>query len=297
MILITGGTGFVGKAMISHLANSGYAVRVLLRPSPESPDLPLHTPVEVTISDFENDRSVQAAMNDIDVIYHFIGSERYASRGDLTETDIEITQALTRNAVQAGVKKIIYLSHLGANISSAYPLLKAKAIAENNIKESGLDYTIIRSAPVFGPGDHFSTSLERLIRISPFILILPGDGDSILQPIFINDLVAALSYILEAPALNDQTISIGGGIYYSFKQIIQLIMKKTNKKRRFISINPGYLRLISIIVENFYPQIPVSTFWLDYLASDRTAPLDTLPRVFGILPSSFEKNIDYLKRK
>src|SRR5512146_390907 len=157
MILVTGGTGFIGQVLIRHLVTQGRPVRSLIQPSRFSPHLPKGVPVEVAVCGLRDERGLRAAMKGVDTIYHLAGAERRGGRGDLLTVDIQGTQAISRAAADAGVKRLVYISHLGADRASAYPVLKAKAIAESHIRQSGVPFTIFRSAIAFGPGDEFST--------------------------------------------------------------------------------------------------------------------------------------------
>ncbi len=141
-------------------------------------------------------------------------------------------------AADAGVERFLYLSHLGADRASAYALLKSKAIAESYIIHSGVPYTIFRSAAVFGPGDQFTTELARMLRISPGIFMLPGDGANMLQPLWVEDLVTCLTLAMEDPSLTGQTLSIGGPEYLRFREIIKIIMAATQSPRWIVSVSP-----------------------------------------------------------
>jgi uncharacterized protein YbjT (DUF2867 family) len=168
MILVTGGTGFIGKALVRHLTEAGYPVRLLIRPSKKSPDLPRGVPVEVAVSNLADTRSIRSAMMDVDIVYHLAGVEWHGAHASLMDVDIQGTQAISQIASEAGVKRFFYISHLGADRASAYPVLKAKAIAEENIRRSGVYHTIIRSALVYGLNDHFTSNLARLLNALPF---------------------------------------------------------------------------------------------------------------------------------
>lgn len=294
MILVTGGTGFVGQALIRQLVAQGKTVRTLLRPSQFSPNLPRGIPVEVAVSSLNDERSLRAALKGVDIVFHLAGSERNGSKADLTGVDIAGTRMLAQVAAQAKVERIFYLSHLGADRASAFALLKAKAIAENFITKSGINYTIFRSGPIYGPGDQFTTGLARLLRMSPGFFLIPGDGNTLLQPIWIEDLITCLLLSLDEPKTLNQTYSIGGAEYYRFREIVEILLQKLSLKRYIVSIQPPYLRLIGLLMEQFMPHFPVSIFWLDYLAVDRTCALDVLPRLFGLMPTRFSQNLDYL---
>lgn len=296
MILVTGGTGFIGRVLIRHLAAMGKPVRILLRPSPKSPNLPVGIPLDVAVSSLRDERGLRAAMKGVDVVYHLVGAERLGSRSDLTAADVEGTEAVVRAALQAGVEQLIYLSHLRADRASAYAVLKAKAIAEGFIIQSGLNYTIIRTAPVYGPDDHFTTALARMLRFSPAFFLLPGDSNTQIQPLWIEDLVTCMTLVLDEPEARRRIYEIGGGEFFTFRQILEILQQVLGIKRWMISIQPAYLRILALLVEHAAPHFPISIHWLDYLAADRTCALDSLPRQFGLLPARFTHQLDYLKR-
>jgi NADH dehydrogenase len=295
MILVTGGTGFVGQALIRQLVAMDRSVRILLRPSKVSPNLPRSTPVEVAVCSLKDERGLRAAMKGVEVVYHLVGAERLGSKGDLGGVDIDGSRMISAAAAEAGVERLIYLSHLGADRYSAYPVLKAKAISESFIVHSGINYTIFRSAIAFGERDQFTIPLAKLIKMAPGFFLMPGDGSTLLQPIWIEDLVTCLALALDVPATCNQTYSIGGAEYFSFREIVETIENLVNVRRNLISISPAYLRIVALLIEQVYHRFPVSIFWVDYLATDRTCPLDTLPRLFGLMPARFTQQLDYLR--
>lgn len=294
MILVTGGTGFVGGALIPQLVQAGKQVRTLLRPSPVSPRLPRSIPVEVAVCSLKDDRGLRAAMKGVDTVIHLAGVERLSSRANLSEVDVDGTQAVAQAAAQAGVRRIVYLSHLGADRASAYPVLKAKALAEGAIIQSGVPYTILRSAILFGPGDQFTTGVLRLLRMSPLFTLMPGDGDALVQPLWIDDLVTVLTMVLDDECAANQLYTIGGGEYLTFRQVMEDVMEAAKIKRMLIPMTPAYMRILSLWLEQPMKNFPLSIFWLDYLASDRTCPVDSLPRQFGLMPARFRPMLGYL---
>jgi uncharacterized protein YbjT (DUF2867 family) len=294
MILVTGGTGFVGQALIRHLAALGLPVRTLLRPSQKSPKLPRGVPVEVAVSSLRDERSLRSAFKDVDIVVHLAGAERMGSRADLEDVDVEGTRILSRVAAQAGIRRLVYLSHLGADRESAFAVFKAKGLAETLIIQSGVPFTIVRSAVIFGQNDQFTMSLSRLLRLAPGFVLLPGKGETLLQPIFVDDLTACLGMLLDKPDFDRQITNVGGGEYLSYRQVVEMVMQKSHHRRLLVPISPPYLRSISLLLEQTFAHFPISIFWLDYLAADRICALDTLPRVFGIIPVRLSNQMDYL---
>ncbi|HJW90265.1 MAG TPA: NAD(P)H-binding protein [Anaerolineales bacterium] len=295
MILITGGTGFIGQALIRHLVEARQPVRTLIRPSPRSPNLPRGVPVEVAISSLQDERSLQAALVGVDTIYHLAGSEWRGAYASLMEIDIRGTQAVVKAAVEAGVQRLFFVSHLGADRASAYPVLKAKAIAEEFIRRSGLDYTILRTAIVFGPRDGFTTGLAQLLHALPFAFLLPGDGETLLQPLWVEDLATCLVWALDDESTRNQTYELGGPEHLRFTQVVETIIENLGIRRRLLPMRPPYLRAMTVFLENLLPSLPISVYWLDYLATNRTCALDTLPRFFNLMPARFSQRLAYLK--
>jgi NADH dehydrogenase len=294
MILITGGTGFIGRALIRHLADRGYSLRILLHPSKVSPNLEKGVSVEVAVCSLNDARGLRAAMKGVDTVYHLAGSEWRGVNADLLGVDIDGTKSITQAAQDANVKRIFFLSHLNVDRASAFPVFKAKAIGETFIKNSGLDYTIIRSAIVFGSQDKFTNALAAMISSIPFIFPGPGDGETLLQPIWVEDLATCLVWGLDDADTRNKVFEIGGPEYLSYKGIVNIIMEKIKKRRNWVSIPLPYLRPLSVLAEQYSHRFPISGFWLDYLTINRTCALDTVPRCFGLIPARFENRLDYL---
>src|SRR3990172_5624360 len=197
MILVTGGTGFIGRVLVRHLTEAGHQVRVLIRASPRTPNLPKGVPVEVAVSALSDLRGLRAAMVGVDSVFHLAGGEWQGAYASLMEIDIRGTQYVVETAADAGVDRLFYTSHLGADRGSAYPVFKAKAIAEEYIRRSGIDYSILRTAILFGVNDGFTTSLAQILLVQPIFFLVPGDGQNFLQPLWVEDLATCLTWALD----------------------------------------------------------------------------------------------------
>jgi NADH dehydrogenase len=297
MILVTGATGFIGRALVRHLSQAGQQVRVLLRPSPQSPRIPKGVPVEVAVVSLNDERGVRAALRGIDHVYHLASASSQGRRGNLLTTDIEGTRNLANASRDAGIERLIFLIHIGANRASAFPIQKSKGIAEEHIRKSGVPYTIIRTSVVFGPEDRFTTNLAGLLRAVPFFFPIPSDGRSLLQPLWVEDLVTSLVWSLENPSTINQTYEVGGGEYFTLRQVLETLMNVTHTRRLLVPMSPPYMRVLLVMLDSFIPNFNISTYWLDYVAVNRTCPVDNLPRTFGLMPARFAYRLDYLARK
>lgn len=231
----------------------------------------------------------------VDTVYHLAGGEWRGAYASLMEIDIRGTQYVVEAAVDAGVRRIFYVSHLGADRASAYPVFKAKAIAEEYIRRSGIDYTILRTAILFGVNDGFTTGLAQILLVQPIFFLVPGDGQNLLQPLWVEDLATCLTWALDDERTRDQTLEVGGPEYMSFNQLVTSVMDASGIRRRLVHVRPPYLRAMTVLLESLLPILPVSVYWLDYLAANRTCALDTIPRIFDLMPARLSQRLAYLQ--
>jgi NADH dehydrogenase len=260
LVLVTGGTGFLGRAVIRKLSQSDYQVRTLMRPSRRSPELPAGIPVEAAISSLVDKRGVRAAMVGVKSVVHLAGAERGGLEAGLRAVDVEGTRAL----------------------------------AEGAIRKSDLPYTIIRSSLVYGEGDRFTTSLAMLLGISPGIFPIPGDGKTAIQPVWVDDLATCVAWSLEEESMVGQTYDVGGPEFLTLRQVVEMVMQAAGSRRWLLNTSPLYLRGMTWAFQRILPNPPLTTFWFDYLASSRTASLDAMPTIFGLKPSMMIDQLRYL---
>ena len=122
MILVTGGPNFIGRSVIQQLTTYGHPVRSLLRPSRKSPSLPAGVSVDVTLAALNDRRGVRAALVGIDTVIHLSDHVGPMHTTRHLDAEVEGTQNLTEACADAGVRRMIYLSYLGADRSAAYAL-------------------------------------------------------------------------------------------------------------------------------------------------------------------------------
>lgn len=298
MILVTGATGFVGRALLPTLAEAGFELRVLLRPTHRNPRLPRGLPVQVAIARLNDERSLRAALVGVETVVHLIGAEWYGQASNVLAVDAQGTRFLVEAAKDAGVKRLLYVSHLGADRASAYPVLRAKGIAEEFIRQSGLSYTIFRTAVLFGEEDVFFNILAAVLKLMPLLFLMPGDGRTNLQPLWVNDLVTCLQWTLSDNMAVNQTLALGGPEFITLAQTVDILMEVLKLRRSIVPIRPVYLRGLTWFIEQVLPRSPLTSHWLDYLAISRTCELISVTRHFGLKPKRFSPpNLGYLRTK
>ncbi len=297
MILVTGASGFIGQVLLRHLGEAGLPVRILLRPGQAAHSLPQGKAIDVAVCSLTDVANLRSAMLDVDVVYHLAGSEWKGARGDAMETDVLGTLAVCQAAAEANIQRLFFLSHLGADRLSIYHLMRAKAIAEGHIRRSQVPYTILRCGPVFGPGDHFTTGLARLLKMLPLVVFTPNGGEASIHPLWVEDLATCLVWALDLPETVNQTYSIGGPEYLSFSAALDEVMRVTRTYRLKIPLHARLLHFITVWLEEHYANLPVNVNWADYLAISRTTNLDTIPTIFHLIPSRFTQRLEYLRAR
>jgi len=239
-------------------------------------------------------RGLRAALGGVKAVYHLAGGEAEGGRANLQAVDIDGTRNLVQAAADARVERIVYLSHLDADRASAFPVLKAKGIAEEYIRKSGIPHTIIRGAILFGPGDVFTSGLAMLLALAPGIMPLPARGEVMVQPLWVEDLATCLAWALEIPETLNMTCELGGSEAFSLRQAVQTVMEVTRQPRLLVNAGNPFLRLLTVAMESAFPRFPSSVFWLDYLSVNRTCPVDAITRIFGLRPARFGSRLGHL---
>jgi NADH dehydrogenase len=297
MILISGATGFVGSHLLVGLEELSLEMRVLLHPSQRDPDLPAHRTFDVTLASLSDRRGLRAAMTGVDTIIHLASAAALGHQGNLIASDVRGTEYIVAAAADAGARRFLFLSHLGASPASAFPLLQAKALAEEYIRRSTLDHCILRCGIVFGEGDRFTTSIARTMSSLPAIYPIPGDGSTLLHPLWISDLTALLKLLVESEDFPSGTHEIGGPEHLSLRQIVVLVAEALGTRRRTFGTHPAYLRGMIWLMERLLPRPPFTVHDIDYVASNRTTALDSMARLARIQPSRMQNNLGYLHRR
>jgi uncharacterized protein YbjT (DUF2867 family) len=158
-------------------------------------------------------------------------------------------------------------------------------------------YTIIRSSLVYGPEDHFTNNLARMIRASFGVFPIPAAGRTVIQPVWVEDLVTCMLWALQNEDTLNQVYELGGSEFFTLQQIIETIMETTGKHRFLVPLSPITLRALTVFLEGVFPRFPISSLFLDYFAVNRTTAVDSMPRHFGLMPARFTYRLEYLIRK
>jgi NADH dehydrogenase len=236
-VLITGGTGLVGAAVVSELLRRGHDVRVASRHAEAWAERVMQADVDVEAVDVDvtEEGSLSGAAEGCDAVVHLAGTIDTARAGErLFEVNIAGTRQVLDEAARAGVRRFVHISALGVDhASDAHQVSKLRS--EDEVRTFGGSWIVLRPGMVIGPRDQTTTLLLRLLRLSP-IVPLVGDGQQRLQPIWHEDLGRAVAAALEREDLSCRVLEVAGGDVTTPRQLVELMASLIGKRPRFMRL-------------------------------------------------------------
>ena len=225
-ILVTGADGFVGSWTIPALLRADHRVVAMVRTAEAGALVRDRLPaawrdgVEPRVADVTEPATLGAAFDGADAVLHLAAIPLDRNGGaELFRVNTGGTRNVVAAARTAGVRRLIHMGALGVVDDPALHYASSKAKAEALVRESGLDWTILKPSLQFGEGDGFFNIIADLIRVSPGIVPVPGDGRSRFQPIHGGDVARIVAWCLQDPATIGQTFELGGPRYWTYREI------------------------------------------------------------------------------
>jgi uncharacterized protein YbjT (DUF2867 family) len=284
MILVAGGTGFVGGGIVRELARRGKPVAVLTHSAALAKRFP-GLELEFREGDVTRSESLAAAMHGVESV---VGCQQFPNSpienpGEgytFEKVDAEGTENLVRVAKAAGVKCYVYLSGAGAAPDGPH-WFRAKWRAETAVRESGLTYTILRPSWVYGPEDR---SLNRFLSMSHFLPFVPLIGNARkqrMQPVFIDDVGRAVAGSLDNPAAANQVFELGGPEVMSMTEVVRTALHVVGRKRLLLSSPKPVMKLVASVLQ-FAPGRPLTPDAVDFITGDALGDSAAIERALGL---------------
>jgi NADH dehydrogenase len=282
-ILVAGGTGFVGAAIVRELVRRDKKVAVLSRhPDPERF---AGLDVEFRQGDVTQPETLVTVMRGAEAI---VGTQQFPNspienpgKGYTFEKiDAEGTENLVRAAKAAGVGRYVYLSGAGATPEGRH-WFRAKWRAEAAVKESGLTYTIIRPSWVYGPEDKSLNKFMNMSRFLPFVPLIGNAGKQQMQPVFVDDVARAVADSLENPAANNQLFELGGPEVMSMSDVVRTALQVSGRKRLLLPAPAFVMKLVASIIQ-FAPGRPLTPDAVDFITHDALGNPTAIQRALGL---------------
>jgi uncharacterized protein YbjT (DUF2867 family) len=303
-ILVTGASGFVGSHLLPELLGAGHRVVALVRSSGAGDKVTRRLPaalvakVELRTGDVDRPATLPAALAGVDAVVHLVAIPRDWNGGkQLLEVNLDGTRNLIGAMQTSGVRRLVHLGALGVVDREELHYAKSKARAERAVMESGLDWTVLKPSLLFGPGDGFFNIVADLVRLSPGIVPVPGDGKSRFQPLHVGDLALCLRLSLERPETVGHAFELGGPRTWTYREITAEVCRGMGRRRVIIPMPVPLIKLVAGAAEAVHLPFPVATDQLRQLALDNVGPLDGVHSAFGFIPRRMEGELQYLRRR
>jgi uncharacterized protein YbjT (DUF2867 family) len=240
-VLVTGGTGFVGTAVLHELRARRLDVRALVR-STRAAERVRTFGVEPAFGDVRDPASVLAAARGCSHVVHLVA----VIRGRRSEFE-QVMVAGTRNVIAAtrtaGAQRLVLMSALGVNeqTRTLTPYFAAKWQMEQDVAAAGIDHVVFRPSFVFGRTGGLLPTLVRQVRLSPVVTVI-GSGRRRLQPVWVDDVAAHFATALELPAAAGRTFELGGPDVVTWDELYRHIAETLRKRRSLVHIPAGVAR-------------------------------------------------------
>jgi uncharacterized protein YbjT (DUF2867 family) len=231
MLLLTGATGLVGSSLLRRLLAEGTPVRCLVRDPRRLGAQRVR--VQIALGDLTDPPSFRNALRGVDTVVHLAASIRDQPRGSIEELNGIATWRMVAAAERAGVRRFVFFSALGASTHHRTRFFRAKALAEQAVRESHLDYTIFSPSIVYAPGDPWLTLLERLALLPA--MPVSGSGRALYQPIWAEDVADCVIAALRAEEPRNQ-FELVGPETLSHNDIVRLVLRSLNRRRPLVHV-------------------------------------------------------------
>jgi uncharacterized protein YbjT (DUF2867 family) len=289
-VAVIGASGFIGRYVVKRLAARGDVIAAIMRDAEAGRflqpmgDVGQIARIRATVAD---DRQMTAALAGNDAVVNLAGIlyERGAQRFAVVHH--EGARRVGRIATAAGVKRVVHISALGAAAGSPSRYAQSKAAGEAAIAEAFPGVTILRPSVVFGPEDDFFNRFGAMAQYLPALPLI-GGGNTRFQPVYVGDVAAAVVAALDDPATVGRVYELGGPQVYSFRELMQVVLHETRRKRPLIAVPWSIATLQAAFLEH----LPVPLLTRDQvrlLRSDNVvAPGAATLQDLGIQPTAID---------
>lgn len=238
LAVVFGGSGFIGRNTVRELAKRGWRVRVAVR----RPHLAQHLKPMGVVGQIQlaqvNVRyrpSIAEALKGADAVINLVGILSQNGPQNFEAVQAAGAGAIAELAAKAGVKTFVQISALGADPESASLYARSKGEGEKAVRAALPSATILRPSIVFGPEDEFFNKFAAMASLSPALPLI-GGGKTRFQPVYVDDVADAICEALARPEAAGRTYELGGPRVYTFRELMELMLRETGRKRILLPI-------------------------------------------------------------
>ena len=299
VVTVFGGSGFLGRHIVRALVKRGWRVRVAVRRPNEA--LFLKTAgavgqVAIMQANIRDEASVRKSVKGVDAVVNLVGILYETGKQKFSAVQAEGARTVAQSTADEGVQRFVQLSAIGASSESEAAYAQSKAAGEAAVLEAIPQAVILRPSLVIGPEDDFFNRFAKMAALAP-ALPLVGGGETLYQPVAVQDVAQATCEALENPDCGGKIYELGGPDIFSFKNLMEIMLSHTGQKRILTPLPFFAAQLISRFTQ-FLPNPPLTPDQVIMLRSDNIAD-DNLPGLgdLGIAPTPIESVLPhYLSR-
>lgn len=291
-VAVIGATGFVGSALVPVLTAAGHRVIAVSRSGRSGPGW--GPEVEARAADVVTGRGLDEALDGADAVVHLVAIPRESKGRRFLAVNVRGTERVVAVAERAGIRRFVHLSALGVVDDPRLAYLHSKWQGERAVRESGLDWVVLRPSLLFGPGDGFFRLVRTTLKWwSPGIVAIPGRGDARFQPLAVDDLARAVERGVTDDAHVRQVHEIGGPEWVTYREIVDRVMAATGMRRLKLPMPIALISGLTAVTDRLLPIFPVSHDQIASLQRPNWTDLDAFERTFGIAPRPMD--LSYLR--
>ena len=282
MLLLTGATGVVGSALLRRLLAEGRDVRCLVRdPRRLGPE---RVRVQIALGDLADPPSFRNAMRGVHTVIHLAASIRDQPRGSIEELGGIATWRMVEAAARRGVERFVFFSALGASTHHRTRLLRAKALAERAVLESGLITLIFAPSIVYAPGDPWLTLLERLALLP--LMPVSGRGRASFQPIWAEDVAECVVTALRRDGDGAVRYELAGPETLTHSAIVRTVLEAAGRDRPLLHVpTPVVSRTLRALERALGQSAPATWDEAELMEVSMTTPAGTADaEALGVQP-------------
>jgi uncharacterized protein YbjT (DUF2867 family) len=288
IVTVFGGTGFLGRRVVRHFRDQGFAVRIASRHAQQAGE---GTGGESIRADINDEGSAAVAVAGAHAVVNAVSLYRERGFETFTAVHVRAAERLARQAHQVGIERLVHVSGIGADAQSKSSYIRSRGEGELAVQAAFPNAIIIRPAVMFGPDDAFLTTLVTLLKALP-VYPMFGQGMTRLQPVHVEDVAEAIVRALQPGALYATAYELGGPRVYIYKDLVKLIAEGVHK-RRILSPMPFPVWHVLAAIAEMVPGAPLSRSQVELMETD-TVVATGMPgfEALGISPKRLEPTLE-----
>jgi nucleoside-diphosphate-sugar epimerase len=288
-IAVAGGTGFLGRHISRALIDGGHEVTVLSRTPEHVGGIAGLERAGAARADITDRQALRGSLDGHDAVVNcaqFPNHPMEVPRKGLTydNYDRKGTDNLLAEAASAGVKRFIYISGAGADVTSDKTWYRAKGFAEDAIERSGLDYCILRPSWAYGPEDKALNKFVFMTRVLP-VVVIPGVRTQLVQPVHVDDIALAVARMFEREEAWGRVLEIGSDEVMSMRQVVETLLEVLGKRRLIVHV-PAPLAKFGTAPLRLLPKPPMTPLGVDFAIQDGIVDTSEMKKVLAVEPRS-----------